>query len=91
MTKSPPESIFQRIEKNGASDLVQVLMRWKPWLPPRQDQGFQQGGTFVFSGDAVKYDHYDASTGAHAPPEDFITTALAAKQSMHTAKQTPAS
>ena len=31
----------------------QALARWKPWIPPKLEQGLQQGGTFVFEGDQV--------------------------------------
>jgi hypothetical protein len=30
------------------------------------DQGFFQGGTFVFDGPSTVFAHFDASTGAHS-------------------------
>ena len=72
---STPFSIKDRIEKDGAEDLREILPRWKPWLPPKADQGLQQGGTFVFKGREAVLAHYDESTGAHA---DFQTVLRAA-------------
>lgn len=75
MRKSTPESILARWKDNGAKDLLGVLKRWKPWLPPRPDQGYQQGGSFVFRGSKTVYVSYDESTGAHAPLEDILRAA----------------
>lgn len=72
LEKTTPESILRRWNKDGARDLLGVLRRWKPWLPPRPDQGYQQGGTFVFHGTKTVYASYDESTGAHAPVEDIL-------------------
>jgi hypothetical protein len=47
-------------------DLKDVMSRWKPWVPPKQDQAFQQGGMFVFKGNQCVWCHYDKATGAHA-------------------------
>ena len=47
--KSTPEGIMARIQRDGAADLLGVLRRWKPWIPPKPEQGFQQGGAFVFA------------------------------------------
>ena len=78
--KSTPQSLMDRWKKNGASDLREVLARWKPWIPPKPEQGFQQGGAFVFdfsessvskseTRDAYEtaYRFYDPSTGVHVP------------------------
>jgi peroxiredoxin len=73
--KATPESIAKRIQKDGAKTLLGVLKRWKPWLPPKQEQGFQQGGTIVFKGEQAVYKWYDVSTGAHAPVEDVLKAA----------------
>lgn len=50
----------------GLADLKDVLGRWKPWIPPKQDQALQQGGMFVFDGRKCVWRHYDQATGAHA-------------------------
>ena len=75
MEKSTPESILKRWNKDGAKDLLGVLKRWKPWLPPRPDQGYQQGGSFVFRDGVATYVSYDVSTGAHAPLDDIFEAA----------------
>mmetsp|Transcript_42637 Transcript_42637/g.68584 ORF Transcript_42637/g.68584 Transcript_42637/m.68584 type:complete len:86 (+) Transcript_42637:558-815(+) len=64
--------LVERWQKDGAKDLVEVLSHWRPWLPPRPEQGFQQGGTFAFNGEDAVYAFYDPSTGVHAPYDDFL-------------------
>ena len=78
--KSTPEGIMERIRRDGAADLLGVLKRWKPWVPPKPEQGFQQGGAFVFdfaANDAPKtlYRFYDPSTGVSAPFDDMLAAA----------------
>ena len=53
-----------------------ALSRWKPWIPPKLEQGLQQGGTLVFYGDQEVFCHKDPSTGAHASFDEVIATAL---------------
>jgi hypothetical protein len=31
-------------KSDGMADLKDILSRWKPWIPPKQDQAFQQVG-----------------------------------------------
>ncbi len=79
---STPYSILERIQSGKFKELTDVLRQWKPWIPPKREQGLQQGGTFVFDtkrkgdGAAVEYecvyDWYDPSTGAHAPIEEIL-------------------
>jgi len=60
--------IFSTNERTDSmKDLFDVLGKWKDaiYIPPKQEQAFQQGGTFVFKGRDTLYAHYDASTGAH--------------------------
>ena len=73
--KSTPEGIAARWQKDGARDLLGVLRRWKPWIPPKPEQGFQQGGTFVFDGVEPRYRFYDPSTGVNAPFDDVLVAA----------------
>jgi hypothetical protein len=48
-------------------ELFQVLSKWNKaaYLPPKQSQAFNQGGTFIFDGSNTVFAHYDESTGAH--------------------------
>lgn len=62
----------------GASDLTAALGRWKPWIPPKLEQGLQQGGTFVFLGSQEVFSYYDPSTGAHADLNEVLKYALEA-------------
>ena len=83
--KSTPEGIMERFRKDGAADLIGVLKRWKPWIPPKPEQGFQQGGAFVFdfsdsdgderSDGKTLYRFYDPSTGVSAPFDDALVAA----------------
>lgn len=38
-TIDTPLSILARAKKDGAADLIQATSNWKPWLPPKSDQG----------------------------------------------------
>jgi len=71
-----PYSILARGQKDGAKDLVEAVQRWKPWIPPKLDQGLQQGGTFVFDGKNEVFQHYDPSTGAHAELSEVLAAAV---------------
>lgn len=74
-----PYAILERIQKDGAKDLTAALSRWKPWIPPKLDQGLQQGGAFVFRGKDMVFGHRDPSTGAHVDLAKVLEVALAAK------------
>jgi len=67
-----PFSIKDRLEKDAAKDLREIMPRWKPWIPPKLDQGLQQGGVFVFQGSRVLLEHFDEATGAHISPEKIL-------------------
>jgi len=45
------------------------------YVPPKQEQAFLQGGTFVFDGKDCVYAHYDESTAAHANVDDVVKLA----------------
>lgn len=45
------------------------------YTPPKQEQAFLQGGTFVFDGTHCIYAHYDESTAAHANVDDVVKLA----------------
>jgi len=71
-----PFSILARARRDGATDLIEATSRWQPWLPPKSDQGLQQGGAFVFQGEELLFQHYDPSTGAHAELDLVVRAAL---------------
>lgn len=45
------------------------------YLPPKQSQAFNQGGTFLFDGAETVFAHYDESTGAHSSIQQVIDLA----------------
>lgn len=45
------------------------------FIPPKQEQAFLQGGTFVFEGSKTLFAHYDESTAVHAPLEQVVDLA----------------
>jgi AhpC/TSA antioxidant enzyme len=66
---STPFSFLDRFKaKDGMKELLEVLSKWNQasYLPPKQSQAFNQGGTFIFNGFETVFAHYDESTGAHA-------------------------
>lgn len=72
-----PYALLDRIESGKFGDLANALKRWKPWIPPKLEQGLQQGGVIVFDGDTALYERADPSTGAHAPLDVVLEQALA--------------
>ena len=81
-----PLAFKDRLFREGSmfsSELTEVLSKWKDafYIPPEQDQAFNQGGAFIFDDDRTVYAHYDEATAAHALPDDMVEKALAtAKQ-----------
>jgi len=68
-------SFLDRItKKDGLKDLFEVLSKWSKafFIPPKGEQAFNQGGTFVFDGERAVFAHYDPSTAAHATPEQVM-------------------
>ncbi|KAG2491089.1 hypothetical protein HYH03_010533 [Edaphochlamys debaryana] len=72
-----PLAIKKRIDEDRTGDLMEIMPRWKPWLPPKSDQGLQQGGMFMFEGDRTAFTHYDPSTSAHADLQALLSKASA--------------
>lgn len=73
-----PFAIRDRLlKKDGTAELGEVLGKWSRafFIPPKQDQAFIQGGSFVFDCDQTLLAHYDESTGAHADIDTVIDTA----------------
>ena len=61
-----PLAIGRRFQEGNEQDFLNALKNWKPWIPPKLGQGFQQGGAFVFSGRETVYGRKDPATGDHA-------------------------
>jgi len=74
--QATPLALLDRIVTGKNQDLTQALRRWKPWIPPRLEQGLQQGGVLVFEGSNVLYERADPSTGAHAPIDVVLNAAI---------------
>ena len=74
-----PYAMLDRIKRDGMRDLFEVLGRWKVWMPPKQDQAFQQGGQFVFAGKEAIFEHFDQATGDHADMNEVLGIALLSK------------
>jgi hypothetical protein len=92
---STPFAFLERFTtKNGMDDLVHVLSKWNKavYLPPKQSQAFNQGGTFIFDGPNTVFAHYDESTGAHAKVADVVALAkltVAARTASDADDETP--
>lgn len=45
------------------------------YVPPKQEQAFLQGGTFLFHNGETRFAHYDPSTAAHASIDQVVELA----------------
>lgn len=66
--RATPEAMWAQIQNGKIEDLKSVLKEWimyKLWIPPKQDQAFQQGGVFVFEDDECVLEWRDRATGDH--------------------------
>lgn len=72
-----PLAIKRRMDSGQTKDLQDVLSRWEPWIPPKQDQAFQQGGVLVFEGSRLLFSHYDKATADHADLKMVLGVSLA--------------
>mmetsp|Transcript_49687 Transcript_49687/g.121320 ORF Transcript_49687/g.121320 Transcript_49687/m.121320 type:complete len:145 (-) Transcript_49687:139-573(-) len=70
-----PFSLARRFINGEAGDLVNALTKWRPWIPPKLEQGLQQGGVYVFDGTKSVFEHKDAGTGAFADLKTVLETA----------------
>lgn len=78
-SKETPYAIWKDIQSGKIEDLKRVMDTWTKqelWIPPQQDQAFQQGGVVVFEGPHVRYIWRDPATGAHADLEKVVQMAL---------------
>jgi len=77
--KRTPLSILKRFQKGESAYLQEALKTWKPWIPPKLEQGFQQGGAYVFNGRETIYGRKDPATGDHADLNKILEFALQSK------------
>lgn len=61
-----PLSIAKRFADGSGADLSKAISNWKVIIPPKLEQGFQQGGAYVFDGVTTLYGRKDPATGDHA-------------------------
>lgn len=67
--RATPVSIWAMVKDGRIEDLKEVMRVWTKyplWIPPKQDQAFQQGGVFVFEGERLVWAWRDRATGDHA-------------------------
>ena len=84
------QSTNDALKRRGKADLDAITGSlfnpgiYKPLMPKgstmtrSMEKTVVQGGSFVFEGDAVLFEHYDESSGAHAGIDDILKAAGAA-------------
>jgi len=79
-SKETPNAIWEDIKSGRIETLKGVLKVWtkqKLWIPPQQDQAYQQGGMVIFDGEKVVWVWRDPATGAHADLKEVVRVATA--------------
>lgn len=71
-----PLAIAKRFREGKGEFLLGALKTWQPWIPPKLNQGLQQGGAFVFRGDETLYCRKDPATGDHADLNTLLSFLL---------------
>jgi hypothetical protein len=61
-----PLALAKRAISGETGALQEALSTWKAWIPPKLEQGLQQGGVFAFDGTRTIFQYFDPSTGVHA-------------------------
>mmetsp|Transcript_32094 Transcript_32094/g.66431 ORF Transcript_32094/g.66431 Transcript_32094/m.66431 type:complete len:92 (-) Transcript_32094:1567-1842(-) len=69
-----PLALAKRIVTGTSSDFTSTLSRWKLWIPPKTDQAFLQGGTLVFHGRQIVFQHFDPAPSAHADIDEVLAS-----------------
>lgn len=68
-----PLAMANRLKDGKGDFLKEALTNWKPWIPPKLEQGLNQGGAFVFRGDgSLVYGRKDPATGDHVKLETLL-------------------
>lgn len=60
-----PLAMGKRIREGKGEYLKEAIQNWKPWIPPKLNQGLQQGGAFIFRNGNTIYGRKDPATGDH--------------------------
>lgn len=78
LSPATPVAIRDRLLSGDTKELGEVLQKWSKavYIPPKREQAFNQGGTFIFRGNDTLYAHYDEATGAHADINYVIKFAI---------------
>jgi hypothetical protein len=71
-----PIAMAKRIKEGKTGYLKQALQEWQPWIPPKLEQGLQQGGAFVFEGETLLFGRKDPATGDHVKLEELLRVVL---------------
>ncbi len=82
-SKETPNAIWEDIKSGRIETLKKVMTKWTKqelWIPPQQDQAFQQGGVVIFDGEKVVWVWRDPATGAHADLKEVVRVATALKK-----------
>jgi len=79
-----PLSLLKRSQDKKTRFLTNALSKWagKMWIPPKLEQGLQQGGAFVFLGKDTLFAYRDPSAGAHVDLNLVLSVALQASSSL---------
>jgi len=78
-SKETPMAIWRDVQSGRIEDLKGVMQRWTKqelWIPPEQDQAFQQGGIVIFRGKETVWVHRDRATGDHADLDEVVRIAI---------------
>mmetsp|Transcript_19463 Transcript_19463/g.32726 ORF Transcript_19463/g.32726 Transcript_19463/m.32726 type:complete len:140 (+) Transcript_19463:556-975(+) len=65
----------EALKSRGTSGLKSATKNFKPLAPPEPRDAVQQGGLYVFKGQATLFAHKDEGTGDHALPEEVLAAA----------------
>lgn len=73
-----PLALAKRFSDGKAGYLGKAVQNWAGhmWIPPKLEQGLQQGGSFVFKGKETIFSYRDPSAGAHVDLNAVVQTAL---------------
>lgn len=71
-----PLALLDRVKRNGAKEIRNVLGDWKFWIPTKKGQSTQQGGAFIFKGQNCVWQYIDPATAAHVNAQQLLQRSL---------------